>query len=56
MREEIITGMQLLGVTSLDQLSPEMVKYVDRDPVHVPPLPRFNDPAKPRPQPQTVAS
>lgn len=48
MREEIVTGMQLLGVTSLDQLKPEMVKYVDRDPVHTPPIPRFinNIPAK----------
>ncbi|CAG7849226.1 Cytochrome b2, mitochondrial; AltName: Full=L-lactate dehydrogenase [Cytochrome]; AltName: Full=L-lactate ferricytochrome C oxidoreductase; Short=L-LCR; Flags: Precursor [Serendipita indica DSM 11827] len=44
MREEIITGMQLLGVTSLDQLRPEMVKYVDRDPARVPPNPRFDIP------------
>lgn len=33
MREEIATGMRLLGVTSLDQLTPELVQYVDRDPV-----------------------
>lgn len=32
LREEIITGMQLMGVTSLDQLRPELVQYVDRDP------------------------
>ncbi|KAG8814621.1 Cytochrome b2, mitochondrial precursor [Serendipita sp. 399] len=44
MREEIITGMQLLGVTSLDQLKPEMVKYVDRDPARIPPTPRFDPP------------
>lgn len=47
MREEIVTGMQLLGVTSLDQLKPEMVRYVDRDPVHVPPTPRFHTPRNP---------
>jgi len=46
MREEIITGMQLLGVTSLDQLKPEMVCYVDRDPVHFPPNPRFQSSRK----------
>jgi hypothetical protein len=49
MREEIITGMQLLGVTSLDQLKPEMVRYVDRDPAHVPPNPRFQTPRKFKP-------
>lgn len=27
MREEIETGMRLLGVTSLDQLTPDLVKY-----------------------------
>lgn len=27
LREEIVTGMQLMGVTSLDQLRPELVKY-----------------------------
>jgi len=32
MRNEIVTGMQLLGVTSLDQLRPELVQYVDRMP------------------------
>jgi L-lactate dehydrogenase (cytochrome) len=29
MREEIVLGMQLLGVTSLEQLTPERVRYVD---------------------------
>jgi L-lactate dehydrogenase (cytochrome) len=49
MREEIVTGMKLLGVTSLDQLKPEMVQYVDRDPVYVPPIPRFDNlPSKPQ--------
>lgn len=33
MREEIETGMQLLGVTSIDQLTPELVRYVDRPPM-----------------------
>ncbi|KZT29329.1 hypothetical protein NEOLEDRAFT_1128048 [Neolentinus lepideus HHB14362 ss-1] len=33
MREEIQNSMRLLGVSSLSQLSPEMVRYVDRDPV-----------------------
>lgn len=33
MREEIATGMRLLGVTSLDQLTPDLVQYIDRDPV-----------------------
>ncbi|GJE85004.1 FMN-dependent alpha-hydroxy acid dehydrogenase family protein [Phanerochaete sordida] len=33
MRDEIATGMRLLGVTSIDQLTPELVQYVDRDPV-----------------------
>jgi hypothetical protein len=49
MREEIVTGMQLLGVTSLDQLKPEMVRYVDRDPVQVPLNPRFQTPREPKP-------
>jgi hypothetical protein len=30
MREEIERGMRLLGVTSLDQLGPEHIRYVDR--------------------------
>jgi L-lactate dehydrogenase (cytochrome) len=30
LREEIETGMRLLGVTSLDQLTPELIRYVDR--------------------------
>jgi L-lactate dehydrogenase (cytochrome) len=32
MREEIETSMRLLGVTSVDQLGPELIRYVDRDP------------------------
>ncbi|KAI5124988.1 hypothetical protein M0805_007413 [Coniferiporia weirii] len=32
MREEIETGMRLLGVTSIDQLDPSFVRYVDRLP------------------------
>ncbi|KAI0787170.1 FMN-dependent dehydrogenase-domain-containing protein [Irpex lacteus] len=36
MREEIATGMRLLGVTSVDQLRPELVRYVDRNPAHPP--------------------
>ncbi|CCM00779.1 uncharacterized protein FIBRA_02821 [Fibroporia radiculosa] len=32
LREEIETGMRLLGVTSLEQLTPKMIRYVDRDP------------------------
>lgn len=28
MREEIVTGMQLMGVTKLEDLKPEMVRYV----------------------------
>ncbi|KAH8118287.1 FMN-dependent dehydrogenase-domain-containing protein [Phellopilus nigrolimitatus] len=32
MREEIETGMRLLGVTSIDQLNPNLVRYVDRPP------------------------
>ena len=32
MREEIITGMQLLGVTSIDQLIPDLVRYIDNHP------------------------
>ncbi|KAI0944783.1 hypothetical protein AcV7_001493 [Taiwanofungus camphoratus] len=31
MREEIETGMRLLGVTSIAQLRPELVQYVDRE-------------------------
>lgn len=30
LREEIVTGMQLLGVTSIEQLTPDLVRYVDR--------------------------
>jgi L-lactate dehydrogenase (cytochrome) len=41
MREEVETGMRLLGVTRLDQLKPEMVRYVDRDPPPAPPPPKF---------------
>jgi hypothetical protein len=29
MREEIVLGMQLLGVTRLEQLTPERVRYVN---------------------------
>jgi L-lactate dehydrogenase (cytochrome) len=29
MREEIVLGMQLLGVTRLEQLTPERVRYID---------------------------
>ncbi|KAI0347090.1 hypothetical protein BDW22DRAFT_1425165 [Trametopsis cervina] len=36
MREEIATGMRLLGVTSLEQLKPELVQYVDRAPARPP--------------------
>jgi L-lactate dehydrogenase (cytochrome) len=36
MREEIATGMRLLGVTNLDQLKPELVQYVDRQPARDP--------------------
>lgn len=32
MREEIETGMRLLGVTSIEQLTPELVRYIDRPP------------------------
>ncbi|EMD40844.1 hypothetical protein CERSUDRAFT_91590 [Gelatoporia subvermispora B] len=32
LREEIETGMRLLGVTSVDQLTPDLIRYVDRDP------------------------
>ena len=32
MREEIETSMRLLGVTSLEQLTPDHVRYVDRTP------------------------
>ena len=31
MRGEIETGMQLLGVTKIEDLRPELVRYVDRD-------------------------
>ncbi|KAG9035947.1 Cytochrome b2, mitochondrial precursor [Tulasnella sp. JGI-2019a] len=31
-REEVETSMRLLGVTRIEDLKPEMVKYVDRDP------------------------
>lgn len=41
MREEVETGMRLLGVTRLDQLKPEMVRYVDRDPSPTPPPPNL---------------
>ncbi len=41
MREEVETGMRLLGVTRLDQLKPEMVRYVNRDPSPTPPPPKF---------------
>ncbi|KZT62268.1 hypothetical protein CALCODRAFT_426253 [Calocera cornea HHB12733] len=37
MREEIATGMRLLGVTRLEDLRPDMVRYVDRDPLLVGP-------------------
>ena len=30
MREEIETGMRLLGVTSVDQLRPELLSYMDK--------------------------
>lgn len=32
MKEEMATSMRLLGVTSIDQLKPEMVRFVDREP------------------------
>ena len=32
MREEIETGMRLLGVTRVEDLRPHMVRFVDRDP------------------------
>lgn len=32
MKEEIATTMRLLGVRSLDELRPEMVRFVDREP------------------------
>ena len=31
-REEVETGMRLLGVTKIEDLKPEMVRFVDRDP------------------------
>jgi hypothetical protein len=33
MREEIITGMRLLGVRRIDELGPHLLRYVDRDPI-----------------------
>jgi L-lactate dehydrogenase (cytochrome) len=38
MRGEIETGMQLLGVTKIEDLKPELVRYVDRD---IPPISSF---------------
>jgi hypothetical protein len=35
MEDEIIRGMRLLGVTRLEQLKPEMLRYLERD-VHLP--------------------
>lgn len=32
MREEIETGMRLLGVTRIEDLKPEHVKYMAREP------------------------
>lgn len=32
MNQEIATTMRNMGVTSLDQLSPEYVRYFDREP------------------------
>ncbi|KAG8740341.1 Cytochrome b2, mitochondrial precursor [Ceratobasidium sp. 428] len=37
MREEIETGMRLLGVTRIEDLKPEHVKYMAREPAPVPP-------------------
>ncbi|KAG8740090.1 Cytochrome b2, mitochondrial precursor [Ceratobasidium sp. 414] len=37
MREEIETGMRLLGVTRIQDLKPEHVKYMAREPAPVPP-------------------
>jgi len=31
-KEEMATSMRLLGVTAIDQLTPEMVRFVDREP------------------------
>jgi hypothetical protein len=31
-REEMITGMRLLGVTRIDQLGPHLIRYGNRDP------------------------
>ncbi|KAJ1311535.1 hypothetical protein OPQ81_010019 [Rhizoctonia solani] len=36
MREEIETGMRLLGVTRVEDLGPHHVKYMDREPAPVP--------------------
>ncbi|CAE6512738.1 unnamed protein product [Rhizoctonia solani] len=36
MREEIETGMRLLGVTRVEDLGPQHVKYMDREPAPVP--------------------
>lgn len=32
MKEEIATTMRLLGVKNLDELKPEMIRYLDREP------------------------
>jgi L-lactate dehydrogenase (cytochrome) len=32
MKEEVITGMRLLGVTSIEQLGPHLIRYAGRDP------------------------
>ncbi|KAG9099027.1 Cytochrome b2, mitochondrial precursor, partial [Ceratobasidium sp. 370] len=37
MREEIETGMRLLGVTRIQDLKPEHVRYMAREPAPVPP-------------------
>ncbi|KAH7345088.1 FMN-dependent dehydrogenase-domain-containing protein [Rhizoctonia solani] len=36
MREEIETGMRLLGVTRVEDLGPQHIKYMDREPAPVP--------------------
>ncbi|QRW19033.1 FMN-dependent alpha-hydroxy acid dehydrogenase [Rhizoctonia solani] len=41
MREEIETGMRLLGVTRVEDLGPHHVKYMDREPA---PIPRTDSP------------
>jgi L-lactate dehydrogenase (cytochrome) len=33
MKEEIVTGMRLLGVRKIEELGPHLVRYVDRDPL-----------------------